>query len=308
MKKEGQVDRVAAVAFCGIAIIGFLALVWSLGSLTGREAERRLTSSHKHGLDAKGSAIRLCSTRTDDQRLECLYEAVKAAEETALTEQDLTAQQRAAWGAMIAAVCAFISIPIGIGGLWAVVRSLKHTERAISVSMASMDETRKANDQYRKQSRAVLYTSDLIFSLDYIDGDKNLVCTARFKIENVGDTPAHRVAIKLGLHLLNKRKRIAAASKSHHIGVIKAASKSEREVIFIVKDRAVFDQNINKFSRALITFERTYVDVFDERTTEHYAMISSVSSGAEEKFLAEDFTFCDRSFVARIKDVPLRRT
>lgn len=303
-----RTSRVAEYGFCGLAVFGVAVLIWFLGSLNGHQAEQRYSQPHRHAIAAKDQALERCASTNGTALVECLYDRIEASEETARTEEDLTAQQRAAWAAMAAALFAFVSIPVGIGGLWALLKSLRHTEQAIAVSVHAMEETRNANTQARKQAKAVLYTKDCYFELAYERALKSISCRVVFNVENVGDTPAQRVTFKLGVHLLNKRKRLGVSSKNHFIGIVRAQSAQDTEVKFTIKDRAVFDQNLQKFNRILVTFDRTFMDVFDDRSEEKYALISPISRKPNGVFQGDDFTFCDRNFVAVIKDVPLKRT
>lgn len=130
--KAARVSILASYGFCGLAILGVIALVWALGRLDGRQAEQRHSQPHRHAIAAKEQAEADCTGRGGNDLFQCVYERIEKGEETARTEQDLTAQQRAAWAAMAAALFAFLSFPVGAVGLWALWRTFKQGEAALA--------------------------------------------------------------------------------------------------------------------------------------------------------------------------------
>jgi hypothetical protein len=200
--RDTRTSSVAAVGFCGLAVVLLLALVWYLGALNGKQAEQRQSQPHRHAIAAQAQAQKGCSRLKPGDFFECLYDAIEAAEETARTEEDLTAQQRAAWAAIAAAIIAFTSIPIGAVGLWALLKSLHHTQSALS-------EARIANEISKETSRQSLraYVGGADFKVENFFA--NETPTNTWTLRNYGDTIAHNVQVMAAMfHLPAGDERI----------------------------------------------------------------------------------------------------
>ncbi|WP_156356861.1 hypothetical protein [Sphingomonas sp. Leaf38] len=184
--RDERASSVAIAGFCGLAVFGALVLIWAIGSLNGKQTEQRQSQPHRHAIAAKAGTDERCAKVNRADLFECVYDSVETAEETARAEQDLTAQQRAAWAGIIAAIIAFVSIPIGIFGLIALLRSLEQTDRSLS-------EARVANDISKKTAelelRAYISVSDV--SVSHYMPDAFPTFTLIFK--NSGQTIAHDV-------------------------------------------------------------------------------------------------------------------
>lgn len=191
-------NSLSANLFSLSCILGFIVLVWALGSLNGRQTERRLNLPHRHVLGQKDAAIRFCSQNEPKRLTECLYESIKDSEASALTEQDLTAQQAAAWAASASAVLTAFSLVISIGGLYALWRSLKQTERSLNQTSEANDIASKGIVIGKSAQRAYLFVEAFPVNADEWLESEDTDLTWSVKIINAGSTPAVLIHVELG--------------------------------------------------------------------------------------------------------------
>ncbi len=127
---------VMALFLCSL-IVGMLAYT------QGIERERRFQSPHHHAEPAETEARRACAGLEVNGMFECVFKRVEASEEISRTEQDLTAQQRAATSALVAAIVSALTLIVTAVGVWFVKRTLDATVEAVkdtSEATASMKE------------------------------------------------------------------------------------------------------------------------------------------------------------------------
>lgn len=176
-------------AFPLTGIILALGLAIGLGWLTGLESERRYQSPHRHAERAKADAQRACSGTEAPAVFECVYDKVEASEETARSEQDLSAQQRAASSALVAAIVSFVTLIVTGIGVWFVKQTLDATLKAVEDTSAATVEMQKANviaeRNARRQMRPYLFVSKAWFKVD-----SKSEPTAFVEVKNFGQTPA----------------------------------------------------------------------------------------------------------------------
>ena len=113
-----RIEAVTAAGLCILAVFGTLVLLYSVGLLNGEQSERRSNYPHAHSESAKQKAERACIGSDPTAVFECVVSYVEASENTAYTEQDLSAQQRAAWGALVAAFAGLLSVGVSLLGLY----------------------------------------------------------------------------------------------------------------------------------------------------------------------------------------------
>jgi hypothetical protein len=128
---RGGNDQALDWAFPLIGIVLAICIAIGLGWLSGLESERRYQSPHHHAEYAEANAKRACAGVEPSAMFECIYKRVEASEETARTEQDLSAQQRAASAALAAAIVSFITLIVSGIGVWFVKRTLDATLEAV---------------------------------------------------------------------------------------------------------------------------------------------------------------------------------
>ncbi len=184
-----RLTPVAAVGFCLIAIIGAFAIAYVVGALNGKQAYQRHAEPHSHAEAAKEQAKRSCLGTEAATVFECVYDKVEASEETARTEEDLVAQQRAAWAAMVGAGLGFFTMAISAIGLWFIYETLKATRAAVVEANEATDAARQAveitKDSSQKQLRAYLAISGV--EIFFIDDTRMRIDV---NVVNLGATPA----------------------------------------------------------------------------------------------------------------------
>ena len=172
-----------------IGIVIALLLAVGLGWLDGREAERRYQSPHRHAESAKANAKRACEGTEPEAVFECVYEKVEASENTAQTEQDLSAQQRAATSALASAIVALFTLVATIVGVWFVKRTLDATLEAVQDTSEATEAMRAANQIAHLGVRPWLKLESLnVRSLVLIGDEAEFTIEALFR--NIGKTPA----------------------------------------------------------------------------------------------------------------------
>ena len=173
-----------------VGIVLALCLAALLGILSGREGERRHQAPHRHAQSAKADAERACVRADPSAVFECVYDKVEASEETARTEQDLSAQQRAATAALASAVIAFITLLITAIGVWFVKRTLDATLEAVRDTSIATKAMERQNELAAKAQRPWLdFNVEILRAIDFADHAVYIKVTAR----NHSSFPAHDV-------------------------------------------------------------------------------------------------------------------
>lgn len=143
---DGKRIEVVTAGFCLLAVLGILALLYAVGLLNGEQSERRQNYPHAHSETAKQKAESACAGTDPNAVFECVVGYVEASEETAYTEQDLTAQQRAAWGTLIAAFAGIISVFVSLLGLYWIKGTLDATRVAANQATIATNAMVRQND------------------------------------------------------------------------------------------------------------------------------------------------------------------
>lgn len=135
----GAFGYFAAIVLCCIIV----------GGLTygfGREDERRSNTPARYAKAAKTDVASACVNTDGPPAFECVYEKVKATQEQARGEQDLSAQLRSANAAMISALIAFATLVLSAIGVWYVKRTLDATLKAVKDTSIATSAMVKQND------------------------------------------------------------------------------------------------------------------------------------------------------------------
>jgi hypothetical protein len=187
-------EAIIAASFCAVALIGALILLYILGTLNGREAERREQTPASYSQAAKADAQRSCAGREGTAAFECIYERVESSQEQARGEQDLSAQQRAATSALAAAVIALLTLTITGIGVWFVKRTLDATLQAVEDTSKATHAMREANeiarDMARHERRPYLYPN----RTEILRTDNGWV-DVLIELKNFGRGPARKLEL-----------------------------------------------------------------------------------------------------------------
>lgn len=178
--------------------IGFLiaaGIVWGIGFSQGGESVRRYSAPHQHGQGAQQAALSQCAGRKGADLIDCVQKQIETAEETARAEQDLTAQQQAAWGSMFSALWGGLAVFVTAIGTILLYQQIILTRKAVEDTGKANEAIREANaiarDSARRQMRAYLRLE--CEKCVFVVGDP---ITMNIKIINTGQTPAFDAAVK----------------------------------------------------------------------------------------------------------------
>ncbi|QKR98704.1 hypothetical protein F9288_02865 [Sphingomonas sp. CL5.1] len=146
-------ERYFSAGFCVLVILATFVLIYVVGDLNGRQSERRQQESSIHIETAKEQARRTCVGMNLITTIKCVSEIVQASEDHKLDEQDLVAQQRAAWGTMLGSGVAFLALLATIIGLYYVRETLRATLRAVEDTSEATKAMHAANEIAKEASR-----------------------------------------------------------------------------------------------------------------------------------------------------------
>jgi len=161
--------------------------------LNGEQSERRQNYPHSHAETAKQKAERACIGADPNAVFECVISYVEASEETANTEQDLTAQQRAAWGALIAAFAGIASVFVSFIGLYWIKGTLDATRDAANQATIATGAMIRQNRISEAAQRPWLEVE--IVPKQIMEYNGVCIITLEVTVCNIGQTVAENVSL-----------------------------------------------------------------------------------------------------------------
>lgn len=174
-----------ATGFCALALIGVSLLIFFLGALSG-EQQNRADTAYRYQESAKESAQRACVGADPSRVFECVIEKVETAQAAAQSEQDLAAQQQAAWAGMLSSVWS-------LGALAATILGLYWIKGTLDASRASISETRRIGEAQTRAYLSVVRADFVFNSIDLRQMGRPLFET-KLHLSNSGQTPAVNVS------------------------------------------------------------------------------------------------------------------
>lgn len=211
--KYGMTDPRADPGYWYFPVIGLLLVLiiaYGLGTLRGQENVRRGLEPHRHAMAAADRIQTYCASRKSADFLDCITERIEKSEEVSRTEQDLTAQQQAAWGSMISAGSALSTVLITIIGLTWIKATLNATQET---ARAAIDANRISNEQNRGWLSVELLdigpvTKSVMGSIISVE--------IRYKLRNAGQSPVTNlsdsvIGVKRSLSPSEKHKRLLSS-------------------------------------------------------------------------------------------------
>lgn len=172
-----------------VALLLCCLIVGAIAYSQGIESERRYQAPHRHAEYSETDAKVACTGLEPEAMFECVQKKVEDSEETARAEQDLTAQQRAATSALVAAIVSALTLAISGIGVWYVKRTLDATVAAVADTSQATQAMLKANEiaerNARKGLRPYLWPEAAWFKMTE-EGEP----IAQIVIKNFGQTPA----------------------------------------------------------------------------------------------------------------------
>lgn len=205
------------------AIVLACILVGGLTYLQGRETERRGSAPKSHQEAAKVQAKSICIGREPGSLFECVYGLIEASAQAAHDEQDLSAQQRAASSALVAAIISFLTLVVTGVGVWFVKGTLEATLKAVEDTRAATLEMQRANSIAREmgeaQTRCYIDLGEMTVGVNE-DGQATIVA----KVKNTGNTPARNLSWICEVNVGVSKTPPSALKPSYFGTVIPAAS------------------------------------------------------------------------------------
>lgn len=192
--RGNRTETVALTAFCSIAVLGICALLYVLGLLNGRQAERRQQAPASYSEAAKADAQRACVGGEPSAVFECVYERVESGDQSARADQDLTAQQRAADSALASAVVSLLTLFISGIGVWFVKRTLEATLEAVEDTGNATKAMVRQNEIAEAAQRAWV-SIDVAISDASVNSGMEGALILSFK--NIGQTVAHQLDMRV---------------------------------------------------------------------------------------------------------------
>lgn len=129
-----------------VGILIAIGIAGGVGFLSGKETEQGRYASYAYHENAKESAVRECTGTEPARMFECVAEKYETSDQAKRADQDLTAQQYAAWAGVFGSIWSFLAlIATALGLIW-----IKGT----------LDATRKAVDEASKATQATQKSAD----------------------------------------------------------------------------------------------------------------------------------------------------
>jgi hypothetical protein len=176
-----------------VGIVLAIAIAWGIGFLHGGQHELRETAPHQHAERVKHATIKNCAGLHGAGIFECVQEEIEAAEETARSEQDLTAQQQAAWGSMLGASWGGIGLFVTIVGTVLIYQQVRLTREAVQDTVKATQAMERQNNLAQAAQRPWLVVEPVVTKAEIEDDAISLGWECRFR--NKGATIARDVDI-----------------------------------------------------------------------------------------------------------------
>lgn len=183
-----------------IAAIAFVVTAWLLGVQQGHENEKRSLEPQRYSAQAKQRALATCKQSNKLELFDCVYEQVEAADETARSEQDLTAQQLAANSNMWATIIGFFTMIVSVAGLVFIRKTLVATQDmavesqragAVNLPVLALNSV-SANRYDRGDESGHAPATPVQLHLNFVNLGKTVAIIERFYFEHASD-PGSRV-------------------------------------------------------------------------------------------------------------------
>lgn len=176
-------------------ICAAVALAWALGSLQGHQSERRQHRPSAYLGSAKLVASRTCNEATPRAMFDCVAGKYETADERQREEQALTAQQQAAWSAMLSTLLSLFGVIATISGLIWVKGTLDATRDSAEAARGAVEETRRIGEA---QVRAYIRISAVWVKLD----DHGFLWFVP-NVANSGQSPASNIKTRYHVTILH---------------------------------------------------------------------------------------------------------
>jgi len=179
-----------------IGLLVAIGLAFGVGALQGREFERRSLSRSQHVHAATADTAKLCMRKQGRDLVDCVQAVVEEAETASHDEQDLTAQQQAAWAAILNTIFGSLSMAGALLGLVWIKGTLDATRQAGIETAEATEAMRHANQVAEEAARGWLSID--VLSIDSIGRavlSSGISVTLTCKLTNSGDSPVNQISL-----------------------------------------------------------------------------------------------------------------
>jgi len=201
-----------ATGLCAIALLGTVIIAYAIGNTLGVGSGRNQVSSREHYENTKQDYLRTCAGREGPAAIECVTEAIEAAQSQSDSRQDLYAQQDMAKWAFWLFMLTCASVGITAVGVWFVKRTLDATLEAVEDTGKGTKAMVRQNEIAEAGQRPWLrYELLSLGPIERTERGKFRV-PYRARVSNTGSMPALIVCDTIGREKKDTEGKIAFAA------------------------------------------------------------------------------------------------
>lgn len=191
-------DLIAA-GLGAVALFGAVVLAFAIGGTLGVNSGRDQVSAREHYENTKQDNLRACVGREGPAAVECVSEAIEAAQEQSDSRQDLYAQRDMSRWAFWLLILTGITVAITAVGVWFVKRTLEATLEAVEDTGKATKAMTRQNELMEAAQRpyVVVECGKSPTTAD----ERGHIMPVEYRYANFGGTPAqiiwqaHRVVV-----------------------------------------------------------------------------------------------------------------
>jgi hypothetical protein len=184
-------DLIAA-GLAAVALFGAVVLAFAIGGTLGVNSGRDQVSAREHYEHTKQDNLRACIGREGAAAVECVSEAIEAAQDQSDARQDLYAQQDMSKWAFWMVIVSGLTVGITAVGVWFVKRTLDATLEAVADTGKATAAMIRQNEIAEKAQRPWL-DFDIRILRGYDFGPS--VFSIKVSLQNHSGFPAHDVRV-----------------------------------------------------------------------------------------------------------------
>jgi hypothetical protein len=181
-----------------IGILMAVGLAWGIGWSQAREQYWRQQIPAAYAAVAKNEARRVCRGTDPVKVFECVNEKAETAAQAAHDRQDLSAQQRAASSALIAAIVGLLALIVTAIGVYFVKRTLDATLEAVADTGRATNAMLAANEIALRAQRPWLSLEIVQFGPFEVDVGGRVFVPCTLAVKNHGASPALHIGEVIG--------------------------------------------------------------------------------------------------------------
>ena len=175
--------------FVALATVFITVFGYAYWATTSNWNESQENSKHIEAYSNR-YAVERCNRLYPVEKDECIKEAAQAAQDQQRNEADLYAQRQMAVWALVVAICAAVSIPLSVAGIFFVWRSLALNREAVAAATTANANTLRAIEQEQANAERGIRAYVTPGNISVSKFDIGLKSNFRCVFKNSGQTPA----------------------------------------------------------------------------------------------------------------------